>query len=47
MRAQGKSTTTDKERLKLKRTLILKQHREGYKDDEEFHGEIECTKLVQ
>jgi hypothetical protein len=36
----------EKERLKLKRTRILKQHREGYIDDDEFHGEIAAVELA-
>jgi len=35
-----------KERLKLKKSRILKQHREGYIDDEEFQGEIAAVELV-
>ena len=30
----------EKERLRLKRTRVLKQHREGYIDDEELQGEL-------
>ncbi len=37
----------EKERLKLKRGRILKQHREGYIDDEEFEGEMAAVELAQ
>ena len=40
------SAEREKERLKLKRTRILKQHREGYIDDEEFHGEMAAVELA-
>jgi site-specific DNA recombinase len=40
------SVEREKERLKLKRTRILKQHREGYIDDDEFHGEIAAVELA-
>src|SRR5258708_474688 len=40
------SMEREKERLKLKRTRILKQHREGYIDDDEFHGEIAAVELA-
>ena len=40
------SLEREKERLKLKRTRILKQHREGYIDDEEFHGEMAAVELA-
>jgi len=40
------SVEREKERLKLKRTRILKQHREGYIDDEEFHGEMAAVELA-
>jgi DNA invertase Pin-like site-specific DNA recombinase len=36
----------EKERLKLKRGRLLKQHREGYIDDEEFEGEIAAIDLT-
>jgi len=36
----------EKERLKLKKSRILKQHREGYIDDEEFQGEIAAVELA-
>jgi len=36
----------EKERLKLKRGRILKQHREGYIDDEEFEGEMAAVELA-
>ncbi len=36
----------EKERLKLKRSRILKQHREGYLTDEEFHGEMAAVELT-
>ncbi len=36
----------EKERLRLKRGRILKQHREGYIDDEEFHGEMAAVELA-
>ena len=36
----------EKERLKLKRTRILKQHRDGYIDDEELRGEILAVELA-
>ncbi|GAC1669120.1 MAG: hypothetical protein PVS3B1_07370 [Ktedonobacteraceae bacterium] len=40
------STEREKERLKLKKTRILKQHREGYIDDEEFQGEMAAVELA-
>src|SRR2546421_1177292 len=40
------SMEREKERLKLKRTRILKQHREGYIDDDEFHAEIAAGELA-
>ncbi|GHO73975.1 hypothetical protein KSD_17460 [Ktedonobacter sp. SOSP1-85] len=40
------SIEREKERLKLKRGRILKQHREGYIDDEEFGGEIAAIDLT-
>ena len=40
------SMEKEKERLKLKRQRILKQHREGYIDDDEFHGEIAAVELA-
>ena len=36
----------EKERLKLKRTRVLKQHRDGYIDDAELHGEIAAIELA-
>jgi site-specific DNA recombinase len=36
----------EKERLKLKKTRVLKQHREGYIDDEEFQGEMAAVELA-
>jgi site-specific DNA recombinase len=36
----------EKERLKLKRGRVLKQHREGYIDDEEFQGEMAAVELA-
>ena len=36
----------EKERLRLKRGRILKQHREGYIDDEEFEGEMAAVELA-
>jgi site-specific DNA recombinase len=36
----------EKERLKLKRTRVLKQYREGYIDDEEFQGEMAAVELM-
>jgi site-specific DNA recombinase len=36
----------EKERLKLKRGRVLKQHREGYIDDEEFEGEMAAVELA-
>ena len=39
------SIEREKERLKLKRGRILKQHREGYIDDEEFEGEMAAVDL--
>ncbi len=47
--AAGMTTETlerEKERLKLKKSRILKQHREGYIDDEEFQGEIAAVGLA-
>lgn len=40
------SIEREKERLKLKRGRLLKQHREGYIDDEEFEGEIAAIDLT-
>ncbi len=40
------SIEREKERLKLKRGRILKQHREGYIDDEEFEGEMAAVELA-
>src|SRR6266487_2576964 len=36
----------EKERLRLKRGRILKQHREGYIEDEEFEGEMAAVDLA-
>jgi site-specific DNA recombinase len=36
----GETVEREKERLKLKRSRVLKQHREGYIDDDEFQGEM-------
>ena len=36
----------EKERLKLKKYRVLKQHREGYIDDEEFQGEIAAVEFA-
>ena len=36
----------ERERLKLKRVRVLKQHREGYIDDEEFQGEMAAVELA-
>ncbi len=49
--AQAAGTTPEsiereKERLKLKKTRILKQHREGYIDDEELYGEMAAVELA-
>ncbi len=40
------SIEREKERLKLKRGRLLKQHREGYIDDQEFEGEIAAIDLI-
>src|SRR5581483_227005 len=40
------SVEREKERLKLKRGRLLKQHREGYVDDEEFEGEMAAIDLA-
>lgn len=40
------SVEREKERLKLKRGRVLKQHREGYIDDEEFEGEMAAVELA-
>ncbi len=40
------SVEREKERLRLKRGRILKQHREGYIDDEEFEGEMAAVELA-
>jgi hypothetical protein len=40
------SIEREKERLRLKRGRILKQHREGYIDDEEFEGEMAAVELA-
>ncbi len=39
-------TEREKERLKLKRSRILKQHRDGYIDDEEMASEIAAVELA-
>lgn len=36
----------EKERLRLKKVRTLKQHREGYIDDEEFNGEMAAIALA-
>ncbi len=40
------TTEREKERLKLKRVRVLKQHREGYIDDHEFAGEMAAVELA-
>jgi site-specific DNA recombinase len=40
------SMEREKERLRLKRGRILKQHREGYIEDEEFEGEMAAVDLA-
>jgi site-specific DNA recombinase len=40
------ATEREKERLKLKRVRILKQHREGYIGDDEFAGEMAAVELA-
>jgi len=40
------SIEREKERLKLKRSRILKQHRDGYIDDEEMQGELAAVELA-
>ncbi len=40
------ATEREKERLRLKRARILKQHREGYIDDEEMEGELAAVELA-
>ena len=40
------SMEREKERLKLKRSRILKQHRDGYLTDEELHGEMAAVELA-
>lgn len=42
----GETVEREKERLKLKRSRVLKQHREGYIDDEEFQGEMAAVELA-
>jgi site-specific DNA recombinase len=42
----GETVEREKERLKLKRSRVLKQHREGYIDDDEFHGEMAAVELA-
>jgi hypothetical protein len=42
----GESVEREKERLKLKRVRVLKQHREGYIDDDEFQGEMAAVDLA-
>ena len=42
----GETVEREKERLKLKRSRVLKQHREGYIDDDEFQGEIAAVELA-
>ncbi len=41
----GEAVDREKERLKLKRSRVLKQHREGYIDDE-FQGEMAAIELA-
>ena len=40
------SIEREKERLKLKRVRVLKQHREGYIDDDEFQGKMAAVELA-
>lgn len=40
------SIQREKERLKLKKTRVLKQHREGYIDDEELYGAVAAVELA-
>ena len=40
------SSHRSKERLKLKRSHVPKQHREGYIDDEEMQGELAAVELT-
>src|SRR6266852_2034734 len=42
----GEAVEREKERLKLKRSRVLKQHREGYIDDDEFQGEMAAVELA-
>ena len=42
----GEAVEREKERLKLKRSRVLKQHREGYIDDEEFQAEMAAVELA-
>ncbi len=37
----------ERERLRLKKSRILKQHREGYIDDKEFQAEMAVTELFR
>jgi hypothetical protein len=37
---------TEREKERLKRVRILKQHREGYIDDDEFAGEMAAVELA-
>jgi site-specific DNA recombinase len=46
MGLEAEAVEKEKERLKLKRGRILKQHREGYIDDEEFEGEMAAVDLA-
>ena len=41
----GEAVEREKDRLKLKRSRVLKQHREGYIDDE-FQGEMAAVELA-
>ena len=40
------SISRERERLRLKRTKILKQHREGYIEDEEMRAEVAAVDLA-
>ena len=44
--ATPETVEREKERLRLKKVRTLKQHREGYIDDEEFEGEMAAIALA-
>lgn len=44
--ATPETAEREKERLRLKKNRLLKQHREGYIEDEEFEGEMAAITLA-